>query len=99
MALRASAGKFASVAETEDGEERQKDDRDGKEKPPPLNSSFCFPKYLKKSEDNKAKNDKESYYKRNYKDYFDFVEGSLRAKKGELSESEQGILDWLQKNK
>ncbi|CAN1167697.1 hypothetical protein LINPERPRIM_LOCUS18793, partial [Linum perenne] len=39
-------------------------------------------KYLKKSEDNKAKNDKErldSYYKRNYKDYFDFVEGSLRA--------------------
>ncbi|XP_057495999.1 uncharacterized protein LOC130780981 [Actinidia eriantha] len=58
-------------------------------------------KYLKKSEDNKAKNDKErldSYYKRNYKDYFEFVEGSLQGKK-ELSESEKGILDWLRNNK
>jgi hypothetical protein len=40
----------------------------------------------------------ESYYKRNYKDYFEFVEGTLKEKK-ELSESEKGILDWLQKNK
>ncbi|XP_059448299.1 uncharacterized protein LOC132179575 [Corylus avellana] len=59
-------------------------------------------KYLKKSEQNKAKNDKErleSYYKRNYKDYFEFVEGSLKEKKEQLSESEKGILDWLQKNK
>ncbi|KAJ7967596.1 Photosystem I reaction centre subunit N [Quillaja saponaria] len=59
-------------------------------------------KYLKKSQENKDKNDKErldSYYKRNYKDYFDFEEGSLRAKKGQLSEAEKGILDWLQKNK
>lgn len=60
-------------------------------------------KYLKKSEENKAKNDKErldSYYKRNYKDYFDFVEGSLRNKEEkQLSEAEKGILDWLQKNK
>ncbi len=58
-------------------------------------------KYLKKSEENKAKNDKErldSYYKRNYKDYFEFVEGSLAGKE-QLSESEKGILDWLQKNK
>ncbi|KAF5937049.1 hypothetical protein HYC85_024555 [Camellia sinensis] len=59
-------------------------------------------KYLKKSEENKAKNDKErldSYYKRNYRDYFGFVEGSLKGKKEELSESEKGILDWLQTNK
>ncbi|KAF2294377.1 hypothetical protein P3X46_013684 [Hevea brasiliensis] len=60
-------------------------------------------KYLKKSEENKAKNDKErldSYYKRNYKDYFDFVEGSLRAKKEQdLTESEKGILGWLKRNK
>ncbi|KAJ6754861.1 hypothetical protein OIU79_027468 [Salix purpurea] len=60
-------------------------------------------RYLKKSEDNRAKNDKErmdSYYKRNYKDYFDFVEGSLRGKnEQDLTESEKGILDWLQKNK
>ncbi|KAK9165364.1 hypothetical protein Scep_000555 [Stephania cephalantha] len=58
-------------------------------------------KYLKKSEENKAKNDKErlqDYYKRNYKDYFEFIEGSIKAKK-ELSESEKGILDWLQSNK
>ncbi|CBI22433.3 hypothetical protein AAG906_012250 [Vitis piasezkii] len=58
-------------------------------------------KYLKKSEENKAKNDKErldSFYKRNYKDYFEFVEGSLAGKE-QLSESEKGILDWLKKNK
>ncbi|KAK9690513.1 hypothetical protein RND81_09G133500 [Saponaria officinalis] len=60
-------------------------------------------KYLKKSEENKEKNDKErveNYYKRNYKDYFGFVEGTLRAKdKDQLSESERGILEWLDKNK
>ncbi|EXB33541.1 hypothetical protein L484_011132 [Morus notabilis] len=59
-------------------------------------------KYLKKSEENKAKNDKErlnSYYKRNYKDYFELVEGTLRGKEGELSEAEKGIRDWLQSNK
>lgn len=58
-------------------------------------------KYLKKSEENKAKNDKErldNYYKRNYKDYFDFVEGSVKGKK-ELTEAEKGILEWLKKNK
>ncbi|XP_030550387.2 uncharacterized protein LOC115755205 [Rhodamnia argentea] len=59
-------------------------------------------RYLKKSEENKAKNDKErleSYYKRNYMDYFQFEEGSLRNKKDQLTESEKGILDWLQRNK
>ncbi|CAI0385564.1 unnamed protein product [Linum tenue] len=60
-------------------------------------------KYLKKSEENKAKNDKErldSYYKRNYKDYFDYVEGSVRGKKEEeLSDSEKRILEWLKSNK
>ncbi|KAG6793080.1 hypothetical protein POTOM_002264 [Populus tomentosa] len=60
-------------------------------------------KYLKKSEDNKTKNDRErtdSYYKRNYKDYFDFVEGSLKGKnEQDLTESEKGILEWLRKNK
>ncbi|XP_056163521.1 uncharacterized protein LOC130136926 isoform X1 [Syzygium oleosum] len=58
--------------------------------------------YLKKSEENKEKNDKErleSYYKRNYKDYFEFVEGSLRNKKEQLTESEKAILDWLRSNK
>ncbi|XP_055811382.1 uncharacterized protein LOC129881074 [Solanum dulcamara] len=59
-------------------------------------------RYLKKSEENKVKNDKErldSYYKRNYKDYFGYLEGTLKQKKEELTESEQGILDWLEKNK
>lgn len=59
-------------------------------------------KYLKKSEENKEKNDKErleSYYKRNYKDYFELMEGTLKGKSGELSDTEKGILDWLQSNK
>ncbi|XP_062089155.1 uncharacterized protein LOC133795715 [Humulus lupulus] len=59
-------------------------------------------KYLKKTEENKAKNDKErmdSYYKRNYKDYFQLVQGTMRGKDGEISEAEKGILEWLQKNK
>ncbi|XP_075484781.1 uncharacterized protein LOC142525531 [Primulina tabacum] len=58
-------------------------------------------KYLKKSQENKAKNDKErldSYYKRNYRDYFSLLEGELRQKK-DLSESEKGILEWLDANK
>lgn len=42
----------------------------------------------------------DSYYKRNYKDYFEFVEGSLNGKEGQqLTESEKGILDWLKRNK
>ncbi|KAL1805359.1 hypothetical protein DCAR_0831175 [Daucus carota subsp. sativus] len=58
-------------------------------------------KYLKKSEENKSKYDKErldSYYKRNYKDYFGFSEGALKEKK-DLTESEKGILEWLEANK
>ncbi|XP_078171157.1 photosystem I reaction center subunit N [Carex rostrata] len=59
--------------------------------------------YLKRSKENKAKNDKErqdSYYKRNYKDYFEFIEGSVKDKdKDELTESEKGILEWLRKNR
>nr|ABK25711.1 unknown [Picea sitchensis] len=55
---------------------------------------------LQKSKANKAKYAKErldDYYKRNYKDYFEFVEGSV--KQGELSEAEKGILEWLRKNR
>ncbi|KQK13376.1 uncharacterized protein LOC100834148 [Brachypodium distachyon] len=59
--------------------------------------------YVKKSKENKEKNDKErldDYYKRNYQDYFGFMEGSVREKKEEeLTESEKGILAWLDKNK
>ncbi|KAI5648361.1 hypothetical protein M9H77_34366 [Catharanthus roseus] len=58
-------------------------------------------KYLKKSEENKEKNDKErleSYYKRNYRDYFGVFEGTLKQKK-ELTESEKDILEWLEQNK
>nr|XP_010936138.1 uncharacterized protein LOC105055838 [Elaeis guineensis] len=59
--------------------------------------------YLKRSKENKARNDKErldDYYKRNYKDYFEFFEGSAREKKEELlSESERAIRAWLEKNK
>ncbi|KAM0926156.1 hypothetical protein ACQ4PT_003733 [Festuca glaucescens] len=59
--------------------------------------------YVKRSKENKEKNDKErldDFYKRNYKDYFGFMENSVREKKEEeLTESEKGILAWLDKNK
>nr|CAD1837304.1 unnamed protein product [Ananas comosus var. bracteatus] len=59
--------------------------------------------YLKRSKENKEKNDKqrlEDYYKRNYKDYFGLIEGSVKGKKEELlSETEKGILEWLEKNR
>lgn len=41
----------------------------------------------------------DSYYKRNYKDYFEFIEGSLKGKDGKVSEAQKGILDWLEANK
>ncbi|WCJ18003.1 hypothetical protein M5689_000385 [Euphorbia peplus] len=44
--------------------------------------SQLLDKYLKKSEENRAKYDKErleSYYKRNYQDYFNFVEGTVKG--------------------
>lgn len=40
----------------------------------------------------------DSYYKRNYKDYFGLLEGGLKEKE-DLSEAEKGILEWLDKNK
>jgi hypothetical protein len=40
----------------------------------------------------------DDFYKRNYKEYFEFVEGSVRNKK-ELSEAEKGIVEWLAKHK
>ncbi|KAI0525285.1 hypothetical protein KFK09_004678 [Dendrobium nobile] len=59
--------------------------------------------YQKRSRENKAKYDKErldDYYNRNYKDYFEFVEGSSKGKSEDLlSESEKGIREWLQRNK
>ncbi|OVA05897.1 Photosystem I PsaN [Macleaya cordata] len=65
--------------------------------------SAILQKYLKKSEENKAKNDKErldGYYKRNYKDYFEFLQGSFEGKsEQQLTESEKGILDWLRANR
>lgn len=63
--------------------------------------SALIQKYLKKSEENKAKNDKErldGYYRRNYKDYFEFMEGAFENKE-KLTEAEQGILDWLKANR
>jgi hypothetical protein len=43
---------------------------------------------------------RDEVYKRNYKDYFGFMEGPVREKKEEdLTESEKGILAWLDKNK
>ena len=43
---------------------------------------------------------RDDVYKRNYKDYFGFMEGLVREKKvEELTESEKGILAWLDKNK
>ncbi|XP_057735992.1 uncharacterized protein LOC130951360 [Arachis stenosperma] len=63
----------------------------------PESRTQLLQKYLKKSEENKDKNDKErleSYYKRNYKDYFDLMEGTLRAKNDEqLSDTEKGLTD------
>ncbi|XP_051116542.1 uncharacterized protein LOC127241496 isoform X1 [Andrographis paniculata] len=60
-------------------------------------------RYLKKSQENKAKNDKErldSYYKRNYKDYFESIEGTLRQKDNkDLTQSEKAILEWLDSNR
>ncbi|KAG6554039.1 hypothetical protein Mapa_003954 [Marchantia paleacea] len=60
-------------------------------------------KLLARSKANKEKNDKarlDDYYRRNYKEYFEFVEGTIRnKKKEELTEAEKGIIEWLAKNK
>jgi hypothetical protein len=43
---------------------------------------------------------RDAVYKRNYKDYFGFMEGPVREKPAEeLTETETGILAWLDKNK
>ncbi|PWZ57553.1 hypothetical protein Zm00014a_039340 [Zea mays] len=59
--------------------------------------------YLKKSKENKEKNDKErldDYNKRNYRDYFGLIEGQVREKtEEERTESEKRILEWLDKNR
>lgn len=56
---------------------------------------------LERSRANKAKNDQErlnSYYERNYKEYFEFLEGTIKNKT-ELTETEKGILKWLDKTR
>lgn len=40
----------------------------------------------------------DDYNRRNWGDYFRFIEGSVRNKK-DLSENEKAILEWLEKNK
>lgn len=55
---------------------------------------------LQKSKANKDKRAKErldDYYKRNYKDYFEFVEGTVKP--GKLTEAEKDIMEWLRKNR
>ncbi|KAH0872360.1 hypothetical protein HID58_069722 [Brassica napus] len=55
---------------------------------------------LQKRQRGKENRRLDSYYKRNYKDYFEFVEGSTKGKtEAELSESEKRILEWLKANK
>ncbi|KAG0612236.1 hypothetical protein M758_6G012000 [Ceratodon purpureus] len=58
-------------------------------------------KLLATSKANKAANDAarlEDYYRRNFKEYFEFVEGSVRNKK-EMTPAEKAIVEWLAKNK
>ncbi|KAI9123481.1 hypothetical protein K1719_004781 [Acacia pycnantha] len=69
----------------------------------PDSRTLLLQKYLKKTEENRERNDKErleSYYKRNYKDYFELVEGTIKAKQqDQVSDTEKAILDWLKSNK
>lgn len=56
---------------------------------------------LDQSKANKAKYDKQrldDYNKRNWGDYFRFIEGSVRNKK-DPTEAERAILQWLENNK
>ncbi|KAK8936660.1 hypothetical protein KSP39_PZI012029 [Platanthera zijinensis] len=64
--------------------------------------SALLQEYLKRSRENKEKHDKErrdEYYKRNYRDYFELVEGYSKDK-GEdlLTETEKEIRQWLKRN-
>eukprot|EP00897_Mesotaenium_endlicherianum_P001177 jgi/Mesen1/1105/ME000123S00279 len=56
---------------------------------------------LERSRANKEKYDKErldDYYKRNFMDYFQFIEGSLQNKSNQ-SPADKGILEYLKKNR
>eukprot|EP00249_Psilotum_nudum_P009050 c21675_g1_i1 orf=224-646(+) len=68
--------------------------------PAPPAGSQLVESLLEKTRMNKAKYDRQrldDYYRRNYKDYFEYVEGSIRNK-SEPSEVEKGIMEWLKKN-
>eukprot|EP00270_Netrium_digitus_P003569 TRINITY_DN1415_c0_g1_i1.p1 TRINITY_DN1415_c0_g1~~TRINITY_DN1415_c0_g1_i1.p1 ORF type:complete len:172 (+),score=31.75 TRINITY_DN1415_c0_g1_i1:90-605(+) len=60
-------------------------------------------KLLQRSRENKEKYDQErlaAYYRKNYGDYFKFIEGTLLAKRSEeLTENDKKILEWLKENK
>eukprot|EP00250_Pteridium_aquilinum_P005276 c15394_g1_i1 orf=72-488(+) len=73
-------------------------DKSPPEYPP---KSQLIEKLLEKSRANKAKYDQErldSYYNRNFKEYFEFLEGTIRNK-SELTENEKDILKWLDKTR
>ncbi|KAI5078731.1 hypothetical protein GOP47_0006402 [Adiantum capillus-veneris] len=56
---------------------------------------------LEKSRANKTKNNQKrlnSYYERNFKEYFEFVEGTLQNRT-DLSENEKDILKWLERTR
>ncbi|CAM6126614.1 unnamed protein product [Calypogeia fissa] len=75
------------------------------EQPPtvePPKAKTLTERLLERSKANKAKYDQErldAYYRRNFKDYFEFLKGSILNKDQEkLTETEKGILSWLEKN-
>jgi len=56
---------------------------------------------LERSKANKEKNDKErleDYYRRNYKDYFNFIRGGFGGRKN-MTAAERDIVTWLESNK
>jgi len=64
-------------------------------------SNPLIQKLLESSRANKAAYDEarlQDYYKRNFKEYFEFVEGSVRNKQ-ELTPAEKAIVEWLKNNK
>ncbi|KAL3677927.1 hypothetical protein R1sor_020883 [Riccia sorocarpa] len=69
----------------------------------PAEGNALIRKLLERSKANKEKNDKarlDDYYRRNFKEYFEFIEGTVQRKKPEdLTEAERGIIEWLKKNR
>ncbi|XP_024531455.1 uncharacterized protein LOC112346531 [Selaginella moellendorffii] len=68
--------------------------------PPPAEKNEFVQKLLERSKANKEKNDRErleSYYKRNYTDYFEYIKRTTKNKT--LSPTEEKINAWLDKNK